>query len=43
MIIGAVDGATITGDTPLDPSQWWQGKPWFWKEAHDDDSTRDMG
>lgn len=27
MVIGAVDGIVITGDTPLDPDQWEDAKP----------------
>jgi hypothetical protein len=30
MIIGAVNGVHITGDTPLNPGQWQDDKPWHW-------------
>lgn len=31
MVIGSVNGAIITDDTPLDPYQWEDGLPWHWK------------
>lgn len=32
MYIGAVDPVLITDDTPLDPDQWEDGKPWHPKK-----------
>lgn len=32
MVIGGVNGIIITDDTPLDPDQWENGKPWHIKD-----------